>query len=205
MKRNAFLLVFILIFSSFINFSLAEEFTIHAGTKFGDTREEVMAKETLLYCGENGKDGISFRGTVAGFDNSKVYYNFDDNVKLIEVYYGFNSYDGSRSSRTIQNIYETLLDGLTQKYGNEITDKDYIKYGIPSWALNICNTSPTESRRIYDLNVWIVPCDGYNVKIELIRTMDRDCFLSYLPYTDEMAKDAEKLYRDKQNKINDDL
>ncbi len=101
-----------------------KEFTLHNGTKFGMTLEEVRQLEQETIDGPlNAKWGITLknyesngyllgmRAVIAGYDNTSLCYGFIDN-KLVAMYYGFKT-----DANTIFDEYYNIEQGLVKKYG----------------------------------------------------------------------------------------
>lgn len=208
----------------------AEDFTIHAGTMFGDTREEVKSKENLElhkevasnandseYTKDVGEDiaYMLFEGTVAGYDNVEVQYFFngDNNDSLFEVVYIMPE-DVSVGAGGVVGEYKDLLDNLTEKYGAPLSNEDEVYYLIISrfiqeqiWTNEYFQNEglPFFAKDItYD--AWAIPCDGYNVKIELVMLGNGEsCNIVYHRYSDEEVDAARVAYENAQNKKKDDL
>lgn len=102
-------LMFAMLFS--VSASAEEKFTLHNGTKFGMTIEEVIAIE-----GNNGFSLSTYEtgtmchglGTIANQPNSSISYYFGDNNSLWRMDYGFNSLE----------TFDIVEKGLISKYGN---------------------------------------------------------------------------------------
>lgn len=210
------LIVYLVLFSSI---GIAEDFTIHSGVMFGDTKEDVSAKETLTFKKFNeDKNIFEYGGTVAGIDNTTIYYYFDNDNKLIDVFYAFPD---SRSIG-INNViaeYEQLAEALKSKYGNPI-DTDSTVYELvcgkyysiikENDAFHIKMGHP-ESNANREHIAWVVPYDGYNVKIDLIiddtdgRSQTYNCCVDYHPFTDDELAVLEEEYKKTLQQQSDDL
>ena len=97
----------------------AEEFTLRNGVKFGDTMDEVRAKETLAF-EEYEEVDTSLRteeGTVAGISGVTIVYCFDDNNQLEEVKWDLPSRTYMDSS---DSDYAALYKALASKYGTPL-------------------------------------------------------------------------------------
>lgn len=106
MKKILFVLLAFVMLS--VSTAIGEGFTLHNGTTFGMTKEQVMDTEKLA-----GVDLVdnswsnSWEGTIAG-QTGTLYYYYDDDGKLNSMNYSFNSPDG----------YDLMNEGLCEKYGN---------------------------------------------------------------------------------------
>lgn len=116
--------------------AFAEEFTFHNRTKFGMTKEEVLAIENefgltfslplLDFFADSEKEvvrcnSIAEYGTIAaGIPNSTIGYCFDDNGKMCMGRYDFGIAD--------INAFTTIENSLTKKYGEtEFTSKSQME------------------------------------------------------------------------------
>ncbi len=91
-----------------------EEFTLHNGTKFGMTTEEVSEMESSNgnYFNDNGYGSlVSTHNTVAGQPNTTISYVFRDG-KLFSMQYEFEFDNDDYTSQ-----YNTIEEGLIKKYG----------------------------------------------------------------------------------------
>ena len=218
MKRIiSFVLVSILLIGC-INVAIAEEFQLRNGIHFGDDLEIVKSKETLTI-EDSSKDktnNIWFDGKIAGMQGS-VRYDFDEETgKLIEMLYIF---DETTSKESVDSDYTTLYQSLIRKYGNPLGNTGGSIHTITGtvftyWATVKWLTELLDGKNDYrDYDEWIVNCDGYNVKIDLLSWYDRDSNykykyrngLSYHYYTDEdfLNKIQEKL--DENAAVDNDL
>ena len=173
----------------------AEDFTIHAGTTFGDTMEQVKEKETLEYINEfedKSTKALLYSGTVAGYENCNIWYYFNkENNTLCDVSYsmGIGSAIGEEA---LLNRLGELGVLLMNKYGDPLSDNEDAKYLIKGQVL-----SKPSNKYEYDFIGWSVPCDNYNVKIELIieyySGSPAYLYIDYHPYTNEELEEAKKL------------
>jgi len=97
----------------------AEEFTLRNGVKFGDTMDEVRAKETLAFKAyEEGATSLSTeKGVVAGISDVSITYFFDDNNQLEEVRWNLPSRTYVDSS---DSDYAALYKAFASKYGTPL-------------------------------------------------------------------------------------
>lgn len=138
-KRLSAILSALLVFCS-LSFAYADEFTLHNGTKFGMTMEEVSSIEkekgyeveetTARYIFVNKEDGetysgpapvLKISGSMAGVPDSTLYYYFEDD-KLFAVLYEFQNRDeehnGIYTSLTYSD-YDEIQSSLEKKYTGE--------------------------------------------------------------------------------------
>ena len=112
-----------------------DKFTLHNGVIFGMTMDEVNEIETgkgyivnsthmnYPYFDENGEylgktaDCLSISGSMAGINDSKLYYYFDDDGKLFASVYKFGEHD--------PKSYEEIEELLDQKYSGMTAKKNY--------------------------------------------------------------------------------
>jgi len=218
MKRvTSLVLVCILLFGC-LSGAIAEDFQLRNGIQFGDDLETVKSKETLtIQDGSTDKTNkVWFDGKIAGIEGS-VRYDFDEETgKLIEMLYIF---DETTSKDTVDSNYTTLYQSLVRKYGNPLGNTGGSIYTIIGsvfeyWALHKWLTELLDGKNDYrDYDEWIVNCDGYNVKIDLVSWYDRDSSfnytytngISYHYYTDEdlLNKIQEKM--DENAAVDSDL
>ena len=96
-----------------------EQFTLRCKINFGDTKDDVKAKEELPIKRETAERIITESGTVAGIYVHSINYSFDDSGKLVSVLWKKDSRD------TLIDDFSSLSENLCKKYGNPInTDKD---------------------------------------------------------------------------------
>ena len=198
---------------SVIYIAYAEDFTIHAGTMFGDTKQQVMEKETLAYQGEKDYDDdtsyLIYDGTVAAYDNCHIYYYFDKKEELlIDAEYDMGRFFDIGNDG-ILNRYAQLQDALTEKYGEALSEDDETTFLILGQGVY-----PNSNVYDYKWVSWVAPYENYNVKIDLILSSykgDSDLFLNidYYTFTDEELEIAKAAYaavkEDVEKQTNDDL
>ncbi len=152
MRRNSIIvfIVFVLLISSGCSSqttsteSKVEEFTVHGGVKFGMKANEIIEFEAnngylfkeedhfqLLFPIEKNRL-ICYGITVAGIEDSSVYYFFDDSGAMTTcLYYRDDSY-----SEPFENT--NVLNTLTEKYGNPISSgEDFIDIGSAFDAIEL--------------------------------------------------------------------
>lgn len=120
MRKRLFCLLLVAMLTVLSLPVLAEDtFTLRNGIQFGDTMEQVKAKETLGV-NEDNADETHFEtqtGTVAGFDDVSIIYNFDENNQLYDVIWCLTS---TTSKDTTDMAYEKLENALKNKYGTPL-------------------------------------------------------------------------------------
>ena len=196
---------------------LAEsDFTLRNGILFGDTMEEILAKEKTLT--RTSDDSNWFKGKIAGYSNAQCGFYFDDNNKLQSMDYDFSSSCTSRDSTN--EVYKKLYQSLVRQYGKSEGNTGGTVELITGPAIDrlalyvyLLGTLDKNAGDYYDYDEWIVDCDSYHVKIDLVSyywrnsdyEYDYHVDLSYHKYTD--AEYLEKLQEKKseQNEVDDDL
>ena len=218
MKRFMSMLVsLILLVSCFSNAFAAEDFTLRNGIKFGDTMEEIVTKETTLT--RDSDDSTCFKGKIAGYSDAECWFEFDDDSKLYDMEYIFNS-NICTSKDEMNNVYKKLYDSLKRQYGTPLGYTGGSCYLITGSAVDsmgftvyLLGALDGYSGDYTDYDEWIVDCDGYHVKIDLIsyyyRNSDYDYYyrvaLSYHHYTDEDYDAALHEKQGEQQEVDDDL
>ena len=220
MKKVITVCLCLILALSVLSVACAEDFTIHAGTMFGDTLEEVKAKENLEiyddYVENQFGRKITYIGDVAGYSNTLVIYEFDDNGKVYDVRYSIDIL--TNDANQVMANYKALESALTKKYGEPLSNDDEDNYIIIGKQIEIIQKG-NETKKIYgfpedkyEYKSWVYPCEDYSVKIELIKSIGQDstgpqnaCYISYHYYTDEDYEKAKEAYKKIEIKINDDL
>lgn len=176
----------------------AEEFTLRNGIQFGDSMDDVLAKETLAIektydAAAEGEEAeypytiTTVNDTVAGVADSYVLYEFDANKTLREMVYVLG---GDKPKEEAEAEYEMLYQELVNQCGTALGYKDGRCYIINCDALNtaVWITSMYTSMgligdvRSYD--EWVVDTDEYHVKVELVRYC---CGSSDVTYTNRVS------------------
>lgn len=102
--------------------AFAEEFTLHNGTKFGMSMQDVAAAELSKGFSVSPEgDGLYGEGIIAGRSPSAVRYFFDENEKLVHCDY-FIFLDHQNSSNN--GNYASTNESLISKYGTPIATKE---------------------------------------------------------------------------------
>ena len=165
----------------------AEGFIIHSGTQFGKTIEEVKEKETLDVYIEEESSYVIFKGEVAGVNNVWLYYYFDENRKLYDVYYHMKKTESYDSALEIHDRLYTLLN---EKYGTPLSEDDDIYQLLDGHYISMRKSINDIFNRGYKFTVisWIVQDDNQFIKIDLFTEKNPSysyCGIEYYPYTEE--------------------
>lgn len=193
----------------------AEAFTLRNGILFGDTMEEILEKESSLV--RDSDDSNWFTGKVAGRDNTKVGFAFDDDEKLESMVYGFQDFS---SKDSMNEHYQTLYQSLVRQYGKPIgnTGGRVELISGPAFermALIVYFLGELDgcSGAYNDYDEWTLDTDGGHVKIDLISYYFRNAQydytyyvdLSYYFYTDEDYENAMNEKIAETSEIDNDL
>ena len=112
----------------------AEEFTLRNGIKFGDTMDEVRAKETLAFKESSSENRlITVKGTVASIDNVAIEYFFGDSGLLTQISWECPSLSHMDTS---DNDYSKLYKAFVSKYGKPLGYEDGECFIITGTAIN---------------------------------------------------------------------
>ncbi len=216
-------LLYVLLALSCMSFALADDdFTLRSGIKFGDTMEDILAKETTLVR-TTDESNFTFTGKIAGYDDAGCIFYFDDDGKLIDMDYTFINLCTSKD--TTNDVYKKLYQSLVRQYGSPlgntngscslITGKAMEKmWGLVYFYVAAMNAYTGNYAGNYiDYDEWIVEADGYHVKIDLISYYIRDADykyyyyldLSYHYFTDADAEEAINKKQSEQAEIDSDL
>ncbi len=157
------------------------DFTLRNGIHFGDTKEEVMAKETIPF--EEGTHGLkeiaenelwTEFGKVAGL-SFHINYLFDENDKLTEVVWE----KLNRTKEESDTDYKQIEDAMTSKYGQPLGFCGGKCYVIVGDAFIRVNNYIEENRNLgYDsyytqYTEWDYKYqEGKHVKIEMMQYYD---------------------------------
>lgn len=201
-----------------IGTACAEDFQLRNGILFGDTLEIIKQKETLPFksiTDDNLKAWFG-NGKISGIDG-QVRFDFDEETgKMKEMLYAFDTTD---NKEFVDSDYEKLKNGLLRKYGTPL--------GNTGGKINLITGEAFDyaALLIYlyqyikgdgdfrDYEEWIVKCDGYNVKIDLVSYYYRDKdynytyqnLISYHYYTDEDALNAIQQKQEENDTVDSDL
>lgn len=217
-RLTALILSVALLFTATCAFADSEDegFTLRSGIKFGDTLDDIVAKETTLTRSEENDD--TFVGTIAGYDDAECSFDFDDDGKMISMTYKFDDSFTTRDSG--DSMYETLYDSLKRKYDDPIGNSGgscelIIGPALSSMALWVywLGTLDGYKADYIDYDEWVVDAGDYNVKIDLAYYYLRDSDyeyeyyleLSYLKFTDEEYDEAINEKQAEQEAVDNDL
>ena len=147
--------------------ALAEEFTLHSGTKFGMSLDEVKSIETSNgYTVENtslkyafydtdGKyyskatNALQIKGTMAGIENSTLSYYFNDNNELFAAVYKFGPLVHEGNIVEYADIQNTLSQKYSEKW-EEVGEGDYPR------ILDCLYNELGYDRRIYSMDTYSI-------------------------------------------------
>ena len=135
-ERMVALLLFITILLSFINVSLAEDFTFRK-TKWGMSESDVKASEPLEIA-ESGDGWFSYKTNVLGKDVYVVYI-FIDNQLVRSRYILAESYTNNNN---YIDVYQSFKSILEKKYGKPVEDQtiwmdDNYKNDYSDWGMAV--------------------------------------------------------------------
>lgn len=205
----------------------AEGFSLRNGIQFGNSMDDVLAKETLAIKkiedeAEEDDDSdypysiTTENGTVAGVAGAYVWYRFDADKTLREVEYVLPSKSKKDSS---DSEYETLYKGLANKYGTPLGYTDGSCYIITGNALesSVFMAYFYDSLGYYgdvrDYDEWDIDTGEYHVKIELVQYYYGTSYssisyyntISYTYFTDEDLQEAKDEKRAENEAVYADL
>lgn len=188
--------------------ALAEkEFPLHNGILFGDSLDTVKAKEegkvTIQDGSKEKTNKVWFSGTIAGAKGS-VRFDFDESTGgLTDMLYTFNDMP---TTKECDARYNELRDGLIRKYGDPIGNTGGtievvtgLAFEYAATLMNLYESMKIGTGDLRSYDEWIIDCDGYFVKIDLvsyyIKASDTDykVNLSYHYYTGEQNQNKQDL------------
>lgn len=193
------------------------EFTLRNGILFGDTMEDILAKETKLT--RQSEDSNWFSGTIAGYSNAECGFYFDDDGRLKSMCYNFGN-EICTARDVTRDVYKTLYDSVCRQYGTPL--------GNTGGTIHLISGPAFEHMGLYvyllgaldgydgdyiDYDEWVVDQADYHVKIDMISYYYRDkdynyhfaVSLSYQKYTDADYAAALKAKRGELDEIDDDI
>ena len=217
-RLTALVLSVALLFTAACAFADSEEegFTLRSGIEFGDTLDDIVAKETTLTRSEENDD--TFVGTIAGYDDAECSFSFDDDGKLVSMEYRFDDSFTTRDSGDL--MYETLYDSLKRKYDDPLGYSNGSCYMITGPAISnmaitvyLLGAQDGFKADYIDYDEWVVDAGDYNVKIELTYyylcnsdyKYKYHLELSYLKFTDEEYDEAINEKQAEQEAVDNDL
>lgn len=221
MKKILMVFLMVLVLSIiFTSLASAEEkgFKLRNGIWFGDSMDDVMAKETLRIQSvdqDNNRIRTEY-GPVAGIDNVQIIYLFDSSKRLVEVHWSPYNY---QSKDKADSAYSDLKNALIRKYGQFLEEQENEDVPIYSRILLIGLSNIKELERLgsYDSSIslytgWSIDLENEkNMKIDLWQTTTKGKYarielgLSYFQFTDEELEASLQQIKDNQEAIDDDL
>lgn len=206
MKKILSMIMAMLLLWSFAISAFAEdEFILRNGIRFGDTKENVRAKETIAIAEEkeDANEIWTIEGIVAGIEKVKIVYIFDEKDKLIEVRWQLPEKTNSDSS---DNDYFKLKKAMTEKYGIPLGNTSGDCYIITTTALSgaagwvsLCAMIGVGDIANYD--EWNYEYqNNQHVKIDLVQfysganysSRQYDIWVGYKHFTDEELNTAKQ-------------
>jgi len=144
MKRQICLILSFLCLFSCIKVAIADQYVIHNGVSFGDSKNEVLEKEKsagLLLEEHNSSEVIicpyhsilwKMKTKIAGYDDANLFYHFDSNDKLVSCVYALYS---SKIKDDVVSNFNSVNSMLMTKYGeNDVL----LNTAITNDYLDIC-------------------------------------------------------------------
>lgn len=150
-------------------------FSLRNGIQFGDTKEQVRAKETIEIDEYSCSDTRikTKKGTVAGIDDVYVTYEFSDDNKLIEVTWSCMKFsDDLFGKEYIDSSYDKIKSAMQSKYGEPLPTSNGNFYVIRGSVSNAALYGPLLDRKysLRDYAEWDYEYQaGEHVKIEIVK------------------------------------
>lgn len=218
MKKHIVFFLFTVFCLNMIMATAEERFSLRCGVFFGDSKEVIKSKETLIIAAESDYEITTNSGKLAGIDVDAVVYRFDENNGLISVLWTI--VDAANEDYAI-TIYNTLSDSLSKKYGKpDNTDKN-THYLIKGAAIEEMYAlmeeeflfpilvSFGEAGPMYQSEWHIESYKNENVKIDLLLYKhdenDYRLRLSYDLFTDEQLKKLQDEQKENEKRVSDDI
>ena len=171
-KAISFVVCFFMVLSCLggnIAFAAKEEpFSLRNGIMFGDSKADVKAKEKELSLDVDGDTYLKYIGNIVGSDG-EAYYAFGEHDKLNSMRYEFES----ENSSEMTDLYKTIRDSCTRKYGDALDLDEGNVFTIRGTAIEnaynkVIVTNYMGGKADFEYEEWVVyGNDGNNVKIEL--------------------------------------
>lgn len=162
-----------------------ENFSLHSGVMFGDSVEDVKAKEKeagFSVSDENETADthtkrVFFSGMFAGISDSGLRYTFHGDEGVYSAHYGFGDEQGYQYDSQSED-FDVITDELIKKYGDPIYNEGE---GTPFILLNykendlVIGWSEYNFKRqvyssdelgLYRYNQWLIKTDDYYVLID---------------------------------------
>ncbi len=172
-KTVSVFLVLTIFIVCIIGSAIAEDFSVRNGIKFGMSKKEVNSIEKSIGSIKLGAFGefpdiLEYEGSVAG-EESIIQYCFSENgLTLINYDIGKGSAEKKNISPSREDMFYSLKDTLTKKYGEPVSSDNTI---IPD-SLNGDLLRLHRKTAAFDKNEWLVEYDNYFVII--LETIDTE-------------------------------
>ncbi len=148
-----------------------ENFSLHSGVMFGDSKTEVKAKEKEagFQCTDGEKDGLSDRvfvsGMFAGISSSTLSYDFYGEDGVYSASYAFSD-DQSYQLDAQADDFSSITEELIKKYGDPIFDGTE-EGGVPIYLWTYKNNEMVTGWGVYNFMRQVFSADdlkiyGYN-------------------------------------------
>ena len=139
MKRTCLVIAILICFciSCFAEETTEQQiYELRNGISFGDTREDVLKKETIPVLFTANPSYLYYSATkIEGLKDSHTYYFFDDDSKLTEVMYSFSK-DETSNAKTV-SYYDKIERNLTERYGEPLSYKNGQHHRIVGEAITM--------------------------------------------------------------------
>lgn len=220
MKRFFTILLTLSVFLiSIIGNAFADEFQLRNGIIFGDTLETIKQKETLPFKSITDDNTSAWfgNGKISGIDG-QVRFDFSEDAGILtDMLYAFDITD---NKDILDNDYSKLKNGLIRKYGDPLGNVGGSAHIITGQAFNYSGMIIALYREVLngggdfrDYDEWIIHCDEYNVKIDLVSYYYRnrnyeysyENLISYHYYKDDDLLDAIQQQQEENDAIDNDL
>lgn len=221
-KLLSTIMAMLLLWSFAVSAHAENEFVLRNGIQFGDTKEQVRAKETIAINEERSEDEEDLghlwteKGNVAGFEDVIILYTFDEKDKLIEVKWCLPMRSNSDSS---DNDYSKLKKAMSEKYGTPlgytngdcyIITTDTLTNAYTFVGLNKMLDMPSDIR---DYDEWDYEYqNGQHIKIDLVQfyitytnSREYDFWVGYKHFTDEELNAAKQEKEEKNAAVLNDI
>ena len=218
MKKFVPLLILSFVLICLVGNAIGDEFQLRNGINFGDTLDVIKQKETMDFESVTDDNTMAwFKGGKIGGIDGQVRFGFKDGTgKLTDMLYAF---DKKEEKDYVDSEYSKLKNSLVRKYGDAIGNSGGSLHIITGDAFDYSATIIMLYQYIKgagdfrDYDEWVVYCDDYNVKIDLVsyyyRTKDYDYsyqnLISYHYFTNNDYLDAIKEKQDENDAIDNDL
>ena len=173
------------------NLDKEASFTLRNGILFGDTKEDVVAKEKDLSLQKDNTSSLTYSGGIAGYLGDATFY-FGKHGELTDLLYCFDSAKDSE----ITEIYSTIEGSCIRKYGDALNLGAERVFPIQGKAIKTAQGRVDTAKKggiLVKYDEWVVfGDDGNNAKIELALSYEKQLFgkkyyvdVSYNSFTQE--------------------